>query len=358
MIVARFLTAVVALIAVGTPTGAFAAPPDDRSTAVVALGDSLGSGESAGQYEPGTDQAGNFCHRSALSETATAPLAGVTKRINLACSGATTGNVRLGGVPRYGEAPQAERLRQVARDNRITAVVLTVGANDLDFAGLVVDCVRGYLLLGRRCQDVWTPGLAGKLAALAPRVAGSVADVRSVLRDAGYADGDYQLVVQSYPPPVSEQNRYLLTKALHGCPIRNDDALWTRTVLAPAIAATLGEVATAGGARFLDLSQATYGHEVCARGIEPSQEWVTGIRIDLGALRNGLGPQLFQESLHPNAAGHAQLGRCLAGFIATTDPAGRCVAGTDGNLTAVAIAPPHTAAPHTLPVAPEPPPQA
>ena len=356
MIVARVLTAAVvvfALVAIAPPASGTSMVP--LPPVVVTLGDSLASGESAGEYAPGTDQAGNFCHRSALSQTAAATLTGA--RINLACSGATTANVRLGGQARYGEAPQAEQLRAVAREHRVTAVVLTIGANDLGFAPLVLDCVQAYLLLGRRCQDVWTPTLTAKFTALAAGVARSLADVRSVLREAGYADDAYQLVLQSYPSPVTEQNRYLLTKALQGCPIRNDDALWARTVLVPALAATLADVAKAGGARFLDLSRSMYGREVCALGIDRTQEWVTGIRIDLGSLRAGLGPQLVQQSLHPNAAGHAQLGRCLTAFTATTDPAGRCVTGPDGNLTAVPLGAVQPTAPRTLPVTTEPPPQ-
>jgi hypothetical protein len=131
-------------------------------------------------------------------------------------------------------------------------------------------------------------------------------------------------VLQSYPSPVTERNRYRFGKALHGCPIRDDDALWAREIFVPQVATALHEVATGAGARFLDLRDAMAGHEVCARGITKAQEWVSGLRIDLRQLGTGAGRQLVQQSLHPNALGHAQLGRCLTAFAASADRAANC----------------------------------
>lgn len=314
----------VAAILVGVARPATAEP---LPTAAVGIGDSLASGESAGAYDPRTDRPGNLCHRSAVSQLQRAALPGVDVRINLACSGAVSDNVRLGGTPRYGEPPQAEQLRALAHQHRVTLIVVTLGANDLDFAGLVLDCVRAYFLLGPRCQDTWTPKLAGVLTGIAPRVTAALADLRAVMREAGYADGAYQLVVQSYPSPVTGRNRYLVAKALQGCPIRDDDAEWAREVLVPQLAAMLMRVAEEAGARFLDLSRSVRGHEVCAEGIDRAQEWVKGISINLAQLANGLGPNLVQESLHPNALGHAHLARCLTAFTTFPAQAAACTAG-------------------------------
>ena len=44
----------------------------------------------------------------------------------------------------------------------------------------------------------------------------------------------------------------------------------------------------------------------------------------------------MQQSFHPNAGGHAQLGRCLTEFFADGLPEGSCLRGADGNLHAVA----------------------
>jgi hypothetical protein len=43
-----------------------------------------------------------------------------------------------------------------------------------------------------------------------------------------------------------------------------------------------------------------------------------------------------QQSFHPNAAGHAQLGRCLTEFYADGLTEGSCLRGADGALHATA----------------------
>ena len=116
-----------------------------------------------------------------------------------------------------------------------------------------------------------------------------------------------------------------------GCPFTIEDMRFARTVLAPAIADAWATVAADRGARFLDLSRALEGHEVCARAATAATEWVQGISVDLGQIVNGVGANLVQQSLHPNVAGHAQLGRCISAFVGGTAPRGTLVAGADGD---------------------------
>jgi lysophospholipase L1-like esterase len=329
-------TAISAVVAVSGP--AQAAPPAGPD-AVAGLGDSIASGEAAGAYEPGTDRSGNFCHRSARAYILVAPIAGVDRRTNLACSGATTANLALNGTPRYGEASQIQRLATYARTVRLRVVTVTIGANDVGFAPLVLDCIKAYFLLAPRCQDVWATRIPAGLAAAAPRIEANLADIRAVMRGAGYADADYQLVLMSYTSPVTEDNRYVFTRAFEGCPLRLDDSQWARDSVVPQFTATMGAVAARAGVRFMDMGPSLRGREVCARGITHAQEWAEGIQIDLLQLLNGLGPNLVQQSLHPNALGHAQFGRCLALFTAQTTASARCVRQADGNLAAVPVSP-------------------
>lgn len=328
-----------------------------RPTAVVAVGDSFASGEGAGSYEPATDRPSNHCHRSANSQVHQAVIPGIDARISIGCSGATTEDVRLGGTSRYGEQPQAERLRGIARDYQVKAVVLTIGMNNIGFANLVIDCIRAYFLLGPRCQDSWADRVTSSLAAGAPKVAQDIADIRTVMREAGYADRDYQLVVQSYSSPFAVENRYSLTKAFHGCPFRTDDTRWARETLVPQIGRTISAEAAAAGARFLDLSPALNGREVCAAGLTHSQEWANGVFVDLTQLRSGLAENLVTQSAHPNARGHAQLARCLTAFYALTAQSARCERGPDGNLAPVLGAIPPVV-PRTVAPIPEPEPAA
>lgn len=339
------------LVGGGVVAGLTAPAAADRPTAVVALGDSFISGEAAGAYEPGTDRAGNFCHRSTVSEIARTAIPGIEARVNLACSGATTNNIALGGDYRYGEAPQAERLRAVARDNDVKMVVLTIGANNVGFANMVFDCIGAYFLVAPRCQDVWATRFGERLGAAAPAIAQNLADIRTVMREAGYADDSYQLVLQSYSSPVTEDDRYPFTKAFEGCPVRDDDARWARDSVVPQFTATMGAVAAQAGVRFLDMGPALRGREVCARGINHSQEWTRGITIDVSQVLNGLGLNIVQQTLHPNARGHAAFGQCLTTFYALPGTAARCVRSGDA-LTAVPASLPalsRDTAPRTFP---------
>lgn len=348
-----------ALVA-GVPTGA-ASAHDGRPTAIVSMGDSFISGEGAGDYEAGTDQPGNYCHRSANAEVHETAVP-ADAQINLACSGAVTDNVAAGGTPQNGEQPQADHLRQVAQQYDVKLVTLTIGANDVGFTPLILDCIKAYLLIGPRCEDSWAQKVPDGLAATAAKVRQNLADIRTVMREDGYADSDYQLVLQSYSSPVTEDNRYSLTKLFHGCPIRDDDAQWARDVVVPAYSATYAQVARDAGVRLLDLGPMLRGHEACARGTTADEQWANGIVIDLSEIRNGLGENIVRQSLHPNALGHAQMGRCLGEFYAMSAAAARCVTGADGNATAqpesvtAAAAAPATV--HVLPRQPEPDPYA
>jgi lysophospholipase L1-like esterase len=313
----------------GPPTAAQA----DRPTAVVSLGDSWISGEGAGNYEPGTDQAGDFCHRSLNSEIHQTHIPGVQATVNLACSGATTDDVRLGGNHQNGELPQAEKLRTTAANYRVKAVVLTIGANNVGFSSIVLDCIKAYFLLGPRCQDTWNPQVPAKLAAAVPGIEQNLRDIRTVMRDDGYADGDYQLILQSYSSPAPTHLRYNLTRSLEGCPFRQDDVAWAHNTTVPEFSQYLGQAARGvPGVKYLDLNGAFTGREICADGISHSQEWVNGLVIDASEILNGLGENLVQQSFHPNAAGHVEMGGCLTEFVASSASTARCARGGDGNL--------------------------
>jgi hypothetical protein len=123
--------------------------------------------------------------------------------------------------------------------------------------------------------------------------------------------------------------------ATRGCPLSRRDAGWGRTVLFPQLSAALRGVAERLGARFLDLARATEGREACSRE-RSQQEWQRRITVDAGALVHGgldaVGFHLAQESFHPTAAAHAEMGRCLGEFVRSGRPAGACLVGADGRL--------------------------
>ncbi|HEX2299635.1 MAG TPA: SGNH/GDSL hydrolase family protein, partial [Pseudonocardiaceae bacterium] len=181
---------------------------DLRPVAVVSLGDSTLSGEGAGDYLPGTrGENGNFCHRSAHAAVQRIVLPGVTRRINLACSGAGSANIGFNTPQNAAETSQATRLGELARQYRIDAVVVAVGANDgPSFAAVVMRCAQAWV-------KRWAPPCSADLsaqwpvrvAAMVPDVTAAMADVRTAMRGAGYRDDDYELVLQSYPAPLTER---------------------------------------------------------------------------------------------------------------------------------------------------------
>jgi lysophospholipase L1-like esterase len=321
-------TGAVALALFGAPAAAIAQPP----TAVVVLGDSAAAGDGAGDYEPGTrGENDNWCHRSVhayVHRTGLAP-----ESVNLACSGAEAADVAFGNGTHYTERSQAQRLVEVAGRYRVTTVIVQIGAND-DAAlfGTGVACIRAFVDPREpACRETLGPLVPGRMAATAPKVEAAVRDVRAAMRQAGYGGGDYTLVMASYASPVTEH--MLPLQAVAGCPYSRPDAGWGRTTLFPALSAALHGVAERTGARFLDMARATEGFEACTKPLQ-AQEWQRRITVDPEALVYGgldaIGFHLAQESFHPTAAAHAQMGRCVGEFVRSESSAAACVAGADG----------------------------
>ncbi|ROP35678.1 GDSL-type esterase/lipase family protein [Saccharothrix texasensis] len=323
-----------ALTASEVPAAAPAA--DERPTAAVALGDSVLAGEGAGSYEPGTDgENGNWCHRS--TEALVHKLAVADRAVNLACSGATSADVALGDAVHHAEGSQVRRLADVAKRYRVTTVVVQTGANDDPrFGDTMVDCVIAWLNpFGRGCRTSLREEWPARLTAMRPKVAAVLTDVRTVLRDAGYRDEDYELVVLSYASPVTEKMDHA-GHGVDGCPLKLDDAAYGRLEAVPQLADALREVAGGADARFLDLSRATEGREACSGGDDRGGEWQRGLTVDPRALRVGTPadvlPHLVQQSFHPTAAGHARFASCLREFLTTDAATARCVPTPDGDL--------------------------
>ena len=219
-------------------------------TAVVAMGDSAISGEAARNYEPGTDQPGNYCHRSLNALIKETDIPGIAAELNLACSGAESANLQYPGTGQNNEVSQGQKLRDLIDDYDVRMIIVEVGANDdPDFTGVVTDCVAQFVLqvpIGCR----WTIGLqwSGRLARMKPKVKATLQSIRAVIRDFG--DGDApQLVLASYWSPVGAANRYssYWSKVLNGCPIYNADQAWAKNTAVPALNTTDADDRDRGG---------------------------------------------------------------------------------------------------------------
>ena len=309
-------------------------PPENVPRVVVGLGDSTMSGEGAGDYDKGTDgENGDWCHRSPHASIKQVRLPNTQDTVNLACSGAPSAQVAFGDYRQYGEPSQALRLAALARTKRVVAVVVALGANDdPGFSHVLDGCIQAYFTPDKPgCGEATGPEWSKRVDAMVPKVVAALADVRAGMRNAGYADADYQLVVQSYAAPVGTTIADGL-QDLSGCPLRSDDLRWIQETAVPVLTSGVKRAARQAGARLLDLSRSGVGHEACSSQ-DASTEWFRRVAVQWLDLRDDERAQhALQESFHPNAAGHAQFGRCLGEFLLTVDLAAACLPDAKGDL--------------------------
>jgi hypothetical protein len=354
----------------------------EKPKAIVALGDSFISGEAAGNYEAGSDGPFNYCHRSRNAEIHMTQIPNV-RAFNLACSGASAANVidaeRYGEGTSWVESPQSARLRSIAREYDVEMIVLSIGGNDLHFASKLSRCFGHFLkMLAHAVQPLipaapcWVeiePGLGlagpagepaphGELASAARNVESAIVKIKEVMTEPEIQDDGYRFVLQSYPSPITESvwpptvgSHPIFDLVARGCPIRPDDAAWARTILVPAINEQWRAVARRQGIGFLDLSQAAEEREVCSATHTGREEWIRGLHIDLRQALNwslllsvpeiaDRSLPIIQESFHPNASYHQQVGACLTSLYTAYTAAfgdgaaknGRCFRGATGDL--------------------------
>jgi hypothetical protein len=311
-------------------------PPQDAPRVLVAMGDSTISGEGAGDYEEGTDgENGDWCHRSPHASIHETGLQTIDRVYNLACSGAPSPQVGLGDVEQYTETSQAKRLAPLAARNRVVAVVVAAGANDEPSFSHVLDaCVQAWTGRGEPCSEMVGPEWSQRVDRMVPKLTRALEDVRTVMRNAGYTESDYQLIVQSYAAPVGPDVAAGL-QDLSGCPFLADDLAWVQRRAVPILTAGVREAAAAVGARFLDLSRAGTGHEACSDARDPSGEWFRRLAVEWEDLQHeDRATHALQESFHPNETGHEQIGHCLGEFVNAPGRAAACLPGQNGDLHA------------------------
>ncbi|MEM8923225.1 MAG: hypothetical protein AAGD35_06955 [Actinomycetota bacterium] len=399
-------------------------PRAARPDAIVALGDSFISGEGAIDYiSPGVrgpdDYEGSapsdlwgadeddpyFCHRSPDASVKTVNL-WFEETHNLACSGARPFDVMNPHQARPGETAQVDRLRTIAENTDVDAILLGVGANNDEFtfgsilglchAAFMVDAAKNFSLTGGVNTNAFTAGLLnlsfydGLGIASLPEIetimdndgcapsdmpsldelGGLQSDVEAVIDSiyanmnaAGYDDGDFALVVQTYTSPFgnpadaafeihgnnqddSKQSFRGLAKDRYdaGCPVH-----WNAFPVGDVVATNLGQMLRnavdesrqahpQANILLLDVQRAFDGARLCSTPGSPTGSLANPIwfRDNDGDLRRTLGGttgsvvlgpiqdwanranrcangryQLCQEAAHPSIAGHAALGLCL-----------------------------------------------
>jgi hypothetical protein len=320
---------------------------------VVALGDSAISGE-AGRWAGNTNgspsrvDAGGYddaiagCHRSTSAEV----YIGVTA-LNLACSGARTTTHTSGGnfkpgIDFYDDGTnkgQALMLQEYTAKNPVKAVVVLIGANDYGFADIVQQCVLDWLTSPtwwkNYCHDdssMTSKFTASNVAAITTRVTNALLNLRTAMRNAGYADSSWTLLAQTYssPLPRGAQIRYpeggFTRQSVGGCGTWNADANWANDTVVNTLDATVRNAAAATGmanVRVFDAQNALVGHRLCentdglleeeglatwhSAGAADRSEWVSQIRTTTTLF----GPYQLQEDAHPSYWGELALRNCV-----------------------------------------------
>jgi hypothetical protein len=357
--------------------------PGVGPASIVALGDSAISGE-AGRWAGNTngsssrvdalgstaywDTAGGEairgCHRSKAAEV----YIGIPA-INLACSGART-STNAGGsdfkpgidfyLDSYERKGQALALQEYAGSHNVRAVTLLIGANNYGFADIVQACVTDWLTSPswwpNYCYDdlgIASRFTASRVAAETANVRGAMLNVRQAMVNAGYADSQWTLLVQTYSSPIPRGSgfRYpqsgFTRQTIGGCGIWNRDADWANDTVVPTFNSTLRNAASSSGltnVRIVDMTNALAGRRLCENtvglleekgvatwqtpGAVDKTEWVSQIRTTSTIF----GPYQLQEDGHPNYWGQLALRNCLRQAYNNGAPrAGACTHGTGLN---------------------------
>ncbi|GAA1607070.1 hypothetical protein [Kribbella karoonensis] len=356
--------------------------PGSGTPYVVTVGDSYISGEagrwagSSNESEAPADALGTTayyddashtaemiprCHRS---QSAEAYLGGGVGGLNLACSGARTttgtGEYFKPGLDFYddgaGHLGQAKLLQQFAANHNVKQVVVSIGGNDFNFASIVTKCVQDFLLSPSwnpdYCKDdssVVANFTSTNIAAVRAKIVTAFQNLRTAMRNAGYGDTSWNLVVQTYPSPIPAATgfRYgqsgYTRQSTGGCGFWNADADWANSTALVTINNTVRDAIGRSGlsnTRLLELQSAFNGRRLCEKGVGLYEEvgltsWKQSTAVDKTEWINQIrtvttvgSDYYIQESLHPNYWAQLALRNCVRQTY-TQNRGGTCaIAGT------------------------------
>jgi hypothetical protein len=203
----------------------------------------------------------------------------------------------------------------------------------------VTSCVTDFLTspswFPNYCRDdssVVANFTTANVSAVRARIATSLQNLRTAMRNAGYTDESWTLLVQTYPSPIPAGAgfRYGQTgftrQSVGGCGFWNADANWANSTALPTINATVRAAIDQSGltnTRTMELTSAFNGRRLCENTVglyeevglsswtQPTAvdrtEWINQIRTVTTIGSN----YSLQESLHPNYWGQLALRNCV-----------------------------------------------
>ncbi len=290
---------------------------------MLALGDSYSSGEGNPPFEAGTDQSGDFCHRSlAAYSNALAAAYKTAPLLFYACSGARTYNM-LSVLQYPGEVNV--QVDQPGVNTSANLVTLTVGGNDAGFASALQACITQKL-----AADLYNGTTAGTIAqwlgfGLDPSCANSSSFTSSLNQQILNIEGPVQNVFATLRAKTSATNTSIIaanyplifpdTSAEQTCIqlspwLTTADQTWMNTE-GNTLDTTEQTAASQAGVNMVDVRPLFDGgdHEVCGNG----GAWINGMTWNWGDLFNQFPP--VQGSFHPNANGQNGYATAIDNYI-------------------------------------------
>ena len=371
---------------VAPPAGAATSGPGVGTPYVASLGDSYISGE-AGRWAGNTNQSSTEidalgptayydnatdtaelipgCHRSKSAEI---HIGGGIGSVNFACSGAKTSTFTDSngdfkpGIDFYnsgGDQGQALMLRDFAATHNVRMVMLSIGGNNFNFAGIVQTCVEDWLFSPSwwpdycsRDSSVTNNFTSSNIATQVAAIRGAIDHIRTAMAHDGYTASMYSIVVQDYPSPIPDGSGFRYSQDgytrqdVGGCGFWNADANWANGTALPDINGAVKSAVAAVGAsnvKLMDISGAFNGHRLCENtvglleeegltswtnpGAVNVSEWINQIRT----VTTLFGPYQIQESLHPDYWGQLALRDCARqAFNGGAPRGGICTVGGSG----------------------------
>ncbi|SHJ94684.1 GDSL-like Lipase/Acylhydrolase family protein [Pseudonocardia thermophila] len=204
---------------------------------------------------------------------------GKAKYRDVSCSGATTENMT--SPQQVADGANPPQFDALGPD--VSLVTLTIGGNDVGFAGIIEECVVRSPLdpHGSACKDYYTAGgkdqLAERIKKAAPKIA---ATLRGIAERAPSAT----IAILGYPAILPDKGP--------GCfpivPFSPGDVAYLRET-EKRLNAMIEEQAHKAGVIFVDTYTPSIGHDACQ---EPGVKWI-----------EGLVPTAAAAPFHPNDLG-------------------------------------------------------
>lgn len=274
--------ATLCLLAAAAAGNAGAAPLDAGRIDYVAIGDSA----AAGPLLPDQDMSAPGCLRSHLNYPAVVAAELGATLTDVSCSSARTANI-TNTPQRTFSGTATPQLDALSRDTDL--VTVTIGANDFNLFTTALSCANPLPQPnGSSCRDKFNAGgrnqQRDQIEGWAPTWGAMLDQVRERAPYAEIAVVGYGTYLRPGGCPAQQ-------------PIWSQDADYLQSVMTDANAAMEAE-ATRRGIRFVDITQATSGHDICAA---PGQ-----------AAYTGLVPTEPAVPLHPTVFGMQAIGAQVA----------------------------------------------